>query len=73
MRVKKREKLLIGALGLFLILAVMPGAAYAQVPQLINYQGFLSDSSGDPVPDGDYDMQFAIYDDSEGGESNRVW
>jgi hypothetical protein len=48
MKGKKREKLLIGAIGLLLILAVMPGTASAGVPAKINYQGFLTDG-GTPV------------------------
>ena len=39
------------------------------VPLLINYQGELgSPSTGEPVPDGDYDMVFRIYDVPGGGE-----
>ncbi|MHC4389249.1 MAG: autotransporter outer membrane beta-barrel domain-containing protein, partial [Planctomycetota bacterium] len=62
MKGKKREKLIIGAVGLFLILAVMPGAAYAEVPAKINYQGFLTDG-GTPVDtDGvPVEMTFSIY------------
>lgn len=32
------------------------------VPQLINYQGTLTDTSGNPVPDGQYGVVFNIYD-----------
>lgn len=31
------------------------------VPDTINYQSFLSDSDGDPLPDGDYDITFKLY------------
>lgn len=34
----------------------------AQVPNLINYQGTLSDADGNPVPDGVYEIEFNIYD-----------
>jgi hypothetical protein len=37
------------------------------VPQLINYQGTLTDTSGNPVPDGQYGVVFNIYDVSTGG------
>jgi hypothetical protein len=61
MKDKKREKLLIGTIGLFLILAVMPGTAYAQVPQTINYQGYLTDNNIPPNPiDVQTDMTFRI-------------
>jgi hypothetical protein len=56
---KRRESLLISIIGLFLILAVLPNVAYADSDQ-INYQGFLTDSSGAPV-DGNKDMRFSIY------------
>lgn len=32
------------------------------IPQLINYQGTLTDTSGNPVPDGQYGVVFSIYD-----------
>jgi hypothetical protein len=62
MKGKKREKLLFGAIGFFLILAVMPATASAGVPAKINYQGFLTndgtpvDTEGVPVQ-----MTFRIY------------
>ncbi len=36
-------------------------------PPLISYQAKLCDSSGNPVPDGNYQMIFSIYGDSVGG------
>jgi hypothetical protein len=44
--------------GLFLVTSV-----FAAVPQLISYQGRLTDASGDPVTNGDYLFTFAIYND----------
>ena len=56
---------------LFLLCATMcswlPNRAEGQVPQLINYQGRLSDSLGDPVPDGDYQITFSIWNWPSGG------
>jgi len=37
------------------------------IPQIINYQGILTDTSGNPVPDGQYGIVFSIYDASTGG------
>jgi len=34
----------------------------AEIPQVINYQGRVTDSGGNPVADGDYTMRFRIYD-----------
>jgi len=39
--------------------------------QLINYQGFLTDDSDNPVPDGSYSVVFTIYDTASGG--NTRW
>lgn len=41
-------------------------AAAAEVPQLLNYQGRLSDSGGVPQS-GSFSMQFRIYDSASGG------
>lgn len=54
----------------FTLVLVLPLAAIAQtaVPMLINYQGELrSPSTGEPVPDGSYNMLFRIYDIESGG------
>ena len=57
---------------IILLLAFMPfSTAVAQVPQQINFQGLLTDTSGNPVPDDDYEMTFAIYDTSSDG--TRLW
>ena len=42
-------------------------ASYAQAPFLMNYQARLNNNIGNPVPDGDYQITFAIYSDSTGG------
>lgn len=49
---------------LILGLSVM---ASANVPPMMSYQGKLLQPSGAPVPDGTYQMQFAIYDVPTGG------
>jgi hypothetical protein len=43
------------------VLLVMVGMAFADVPQLINVQGKLTNAAGEPVADGDYNVEFAIY------------
>jgi hypothetical protein len=43
------------------------GAADAHVPNVINYQGRLTDDAGNVVPDGYYSLTFAIYDTAAGG------
>jgi hypothetical protein len=39
---------------------------YSQVPQMMNYQGVLTDSSGNRL-NGYYNMAFSVYDTSDGG------
>jgi len=45
-----------------LLLCVAAGSAGAEgVPDSITYQGRLTDNSGQPVPDGSYQVQFKLY------------
>jgi hypothetical protein len=46
--------------------AAFAGAAFAQVPSLINYQGRLTDTNGDPVT-GSKNFSISIYDAATGG------
>jgi len=39
----------------------------AEIPQIINYQGKITESYGAPVVDDDYIMKFSIYDAETGG------
>ena len=41
--------------------------SYAQIPHLINYQGKLTDTDGNPVADGAHSIIFRIYDAEAGG------
>ncbi len=41
------------------------------VPSAISYQGYLTNSAGIPIPDGAYQIAFAIYDDPDAG--NVLW
>ncbi len=44
------------------------------VPSLISYQGRLTDAAGDPVPDGEYLITFAIWSDSISTDpGDRKW
>ena len=59
---------------LFLMLLVfswLSSGAWADVPRLINFQGRLTDSLGNVVSDGSYNIRFRIYDDSLAG--NVLW
>ncbi len=64
---------------LLLILAVTisaqnkigPGAqtGKSEIPLLLGYEGYLTNSDGIPLADGNYDLTFAIYSEAEGGEA----
>lgn len=66
----QRNHLFYRALLLFIV--ICPFLIVAQVPQLMNYQGLLSDpATGNPIADGNYQIIFAIYDLPTGG--SPVW
>lgn len=44
-------------------LLLAAGAALFANPQYVNYQGILNDGDGDPLPTGDYTMEFQIHRD----------
>ncbi len=50
------------------VLTLLPWIVCAQVPQMMNYQGYLVDSAGNPV-NGDVTIIFSIYD----SEDLSVW
>lgn len=52
-------RMLLRACALALLLAATTAAA--QIPQILNYQGVLTDAAGTPVADGNYDLTFALY------------
>jgi hypothetical protein len=62
------SRVLIGVLAVALLGV---GVAAAQPPQMITYQGLLTDASGAPVSDGNYSLTFRIYDASVGG--TQLW
>jgi hypothetical protein len=53
----------------FVLFAVLP--IQAAVPTQVSFQGYLTDSTGVPVPDGDYSMQFYLFDAPTGG--SQLW
>ena len=59
------------------LLALLSAPVPADVPQLLHYQGVLTDGAGVAVADGDYQITFRIYDVAAGGsplwtETNTV-
>ena len=54
-----------------LALALMAAFAIAQEPILVNYQGQLNGTDGEPVPDGSYEVSFSLFDDPT--EGTLLW
>jgi hypothetical protein len=52
---------------LLLLILTLPSAA--SIPPMISYQGLLRDPGGAPVPNGDYQLTFRIYDVASGGSA----
>ncbi|MBN1424509.1 hypothetical protein JXA88_08135 [Candidatus Fermentibacteria bacterium] len=52
-----------------LMLSMLIAVSLAEIPQVITYQGKVSDAGGAPVADGDYTMTFSIHDAASGGTS----
>ena len=64
-QIKKRHYVFV--LGfIFLWTFIWPSILGAAVPPLINFQGYLTDTDGNPL-DGDYSIKFSIYNVSTGG------
>ena len=47
---------------LVLLMTPHTGVAQHSVPKTMNYQGYLTDGSGNPVADGNYTLVFRLYD-----------
>jgi hypothetical protein len=64
MKRKKINRVLISTLGILIMLMMVPTAGFADVPQTISHQGYLTNAAGDPVDTGGgtISIQFAIYD-----------
>ena len=54
----------------FLILLLMTSSVFTEIPQFINYQGYLYDSQGTPI-DGNQLIKIVIYDADHGG--TEIW
>jgi hypothetical protein len=78
----RRKPILISLLvltGFISLILVMGGtrllaeatAVNAGAPALISYQGFVTDSSDEPLADGSYTMKFALYTAESGG--TKIW
>lgn len=53
------------------IFTVTCESAFCSVPPLLNFQGRITNTTGEALPDGNYSIVFRIYNDSIGGSA--VW
>src|SRR6188768_2801570 len=56
-----------------LALSFLAAPAFAALPQILSYQGVLTDNGGALVPDGLYSITFRIYDDPTLGGAHLLW
>jgi len=56
---------------LITILTITSSFVFAQIPQTVSFQGYLSDANGEPISDGNYEVNFRLYDALT--EGNSVW
>ena len=66
MKAMSTKRIFVILVGMLFLLTIMPLAINAQVPQEINYQGYLTNSGGNPL-NGNYSIQFFIYNVDTGG------
>jgi len=63
--------------GVSALLVPAPTSAIQTVPYLINFQGRLTDNSGNVLPDGSYNVKFRLFDAASSGtnlwEGDRVY
>ena len=59
------------ALFIFFFSILFMSPLFAQIPHTISYQGVLTDTSGNPKPDGNYSFKFSLYENKTGG--NAIW
>ncbi|MDH7515925.1 MAG: hypothetical protein QHI48_08640, partial [Bacteroidota bacterium] len=52
---------------MIVVIVSLASFAAAQVPRTISYQGVLADATGTPVPDGNYNIVFRLFDTATGG------
>jgi len=55
----------------FLLLFVLAPLTWGQIPHTLSYQGILTDDSDVPVPDGNYNVTFRLYEVATEGTS--IW
>jgi hypothetical protein len=55
----------------FVLIVALGASVHAQIPRMLSYQGVLSDTLGNPKPDGGYSLTFRLYESASGGSA--IW
>ncbi len=58
-------------MSLILLIVSVTVTSSAQIPRVISYQGILTDTTGNPKPDGPYMITFRLYDSS--ASDSEIW
>ena len=53
------------------LICIFPVIIFSEIPHLMNYQGILTDDTGQPVQNDVYEITFKIYNQESGG--NPIW
>ncbi len=53
------------------LICIFPIIIFSEIPHLMNYQGILTDDTGQPVQNDVYEITFKIYNQESGG--NPIW
>jgi hypothetical protein len=72
MKGTKAARCLFSILGILFMLTVLPFSGHADVPQTIDYQGYLTDPGGNPV-DASRQMTFSIYATDDPAVTDALW
>jgi hypothetical protein len=56
----------------YLMFVMMTVSAYANIPQTVNFQGFLTDENNQAVEDGTYSMTFSLWTGTD-ENSSKLW
>jgi len=59
-------------IGIMLGLLLIASPLYAKISPLVNFQGYITDKSGMPVTDGEYDVKFSIYNGDD-ETASELW
>jgi trimeric autotransporter adhesin len=65
-------RVLTGPLLLLAVLVALTPGAWAQSPQVMIYQGYLTDEAGEPITRGSATLTFRLYDAAAGGSTRWV-